>query len=128
MSTNINGEKIFEISGGPNRDMLVDAFKYTYDHAAHVKVTFQVPFTYGVPLHETPFGEKPQYYPMRLSDVRITSLEHEDGSGHSFNIHGYCRADLNPFRADNPVLSSYRFKAYYHAQSRKGWITFSLSR
>lgn len=117
----MNTEKrIFDIVDGPSRDTLFDACKYAYSKAAQVPVYFGVVFG-QMPKNHPDCGA---HLPMSIKDVKITGIEHEDGSGESFNLHGYCNADLN-FMSEDATYATYKFEAYYNAKSRDGWITFS---
>ena len=115
---NTNG-KNYDIVSGPSRDMLFDAFKYAYDKTAIVQVQFDIAIGYS----NTNSGMG--YYKMKSKDFKIVSIEHEDGSGYSFNLRGYCSADTR-FRARDAVeYATYKFKAYYNAKTRKGYITLT---
>jgi hypothetical protein len=46
-------------------------------------------------------------------------VKHEDGSGSSFNLRGYCKIKKRG------EFFSTCFKAYYNAKTRKGKISFS---
>ena len=110
----------YEIVAGPNKDVLFDACKYAYNEHAHVVVVFVVAIGYTM-ARANPGCACIQ---MQLSDVKICGIEHEDGSGESFNLHGYCKANLDSFRGTNAVRRPYRFEAYYNTKTRKGSITF----
>jgi hypothetical protein len=120
MNTRESKPKSFEIVAGPSRDMLFDACKYAYSKHAHVAVDFAVATGYTMP-RANPGCACIQ---MQISDVKICGIEHEDGSGESFNLHGYCKANLGSFGTTKAVRKPYRFKAYYNARTRKGFITF----
>ena len=95
----------YEIVAGPNKDVLFDACKYAYSKHAHVAVVFVV---------------ATGYTRMQISDIVICGIEHEDGSGESFNLHGYCKANMGSPGTTNAV----RFESYYSTKTRKGLITF----
>ena len=116
-----NQEKCYDIVAGPNKDALFDACKYAYSKTAKLTVDFTVVIGYTMP------KENPgcAYIAMAITDIRITGIEHEDGSGESFNLHGYCRADLNSFGGNNIAYEPYEFKAYYNSKNRHGRISFN---
>lgn len=89
----------FNIIAGPGRDLLFDACKYAYDKKANIEVRFTVESNCG----------------MALSDVKISSISHEDGSGESFNLEGFCW--IMAGRCSH-------FKAYYNTKNRTGYIQF----
>ena len=101
MDTNVNKEvrsqQQHEIISGPSRDKLFDALKYAYDKDAKFRIEFgfRSPAPHSVP-----------------TITRLTSIEHEDGSGCSFNLEGYCTL--------NGV--SRRFHAYYNTRRRGGYL------
>ncbi len=111
-------EKIYRIVVGPNKDLLFDACKYAYSKTSDIGVEFHVG-------NESVSDWTDGYGLIPVTDFRITNIEHEDGSGHSFNLRGYCRADLASHRDGNEsrVYKTYEFKAYYNTQTRKGQIT-----
>ena len=119
MNTNNN---TFDILKGPNKDILFDACKYAYNKLADITVKFTVAAGYTAP----PEDPRRAYIPMSVTDIVICGIEHEDGSGESFNLHGYCNANLDPSsRSGNMIYKPYRFVAYYNVKRRKGHITFS---
>lgn len=99
--------KYFTIIDGPNKDLLFDAVKYAYSQQVRVNTNFTI--SIDPKLANVCFIKK-----MR----RIVGVEHEDGSGDSFNIHGYVLVCL--FGKDVEA----RFRAYYNTRTRKG--TFSV--
>lgn len=119
MNTKNETERTFDIVAGPNRYMLFDACKYAYD-AARIPINFTVVLGYTMPKHNPGCA----YVPMFVSDIKIAGIEHEDGSGESFNLHGYCKADPDSTIGSAATCKPYRFRAYYSTQNRKGWISF----
>ena len=111
----------YDVVGGPSKDTLFDACKYACSKTAKVEVNFSVAIGYTAPKNDPGCC----YVPMSIADIRITSIEHEDGSGESFNLCGYCKADLNNFGGAAAALKHYRFKAYYNSKTRRGFISFS---
>lgn len=100
----------YEIVSGPNKDRLFDACKYAYKRSAKVTVEFGV-------------VQYPTESPVDVCNIVISGLMHEDGSGESFCINGYCKSFLDR----QTGASDYRFEAFYNTKTRKGWITFSWS-
>lgn len=117
MSTKMES-KLFEIVAGPSKDLLFDACKYAYSRQNHLTVGFKVAIGYTRPKNDPGAG----IIPMTISDMVITSIQHEDGSGESFNIEGFCRANLLSI---TETLKSYNFNAYYETRTRRGTISFS---
>lgn len=116
MNTSIT-ERFYEIMNGPSRDTLFDACKYAYAESARVSIDFVVAAGYTMPKGHP--GRA--YIPMKLTDIVISGIEHENGSGESFNLHGYCRADL---QISGTTYSSYYFRGYYNTKNRTGTISF----
>ena len=113
-------EKYYDIVAGPNKDALFDACKYACSKTAKLTVDFTVAIGYTTPKDNPGCA----YIAMAISDIKITGIEHEDGSGESFNLRGYCKADLCSLGGDNVKYEQYRFKAYYNSRIREGCITF----
>ncbi len=114
MDTN---SKSFDIINGPGRDVLFDAFKYAYDKNSVISTSFTVALS-GI---KTRSGE---CFQIKTKDYKITSIEHEDGSGQSFNIRGYCSADIR-LGAKEQIYEWYKFTAYYNARTRMGYISLT---
>ena len=110
MNTNQKKEKYYDIVNGPNKDSLFDSCKYICIKGASIPINFNVALGYSMPKNNPECA----YFPMNLSDFKIMGIENEDGSGESFNIHGYVKKDGTPFH----------FKAYYSTKHRNGTITF----
>ena len=107
--------KLFEITAGPCKDMMFDACKYAYSKTAQIPIDFTVIVGYTRP-KDTPGAAS---IPIKIGDIKIASIQHEDGSGESFNLEGFCKASINDdYRA-------YSFEAYYDTRSRKGVISFN---
>ena len=107
--------KVWEITNGPSKDMLCDAFKYAYDREYPIKVVFY--YVFGLTAPE----DHPGAAQIRKSVlVRVTSLEHENGSGTSLNISGYVEEDESKWAAKDCT----RFKAYFDTVRRRGTIQF----
>lgn len=110
-------ERHYEIVNGPNKDTLFDACKYAYNKTVKFAIDFGVAIGYTMPRNDPGCA----YIPMDMHDVMIWGIEHEDGSGESFNIHGLCKAVLHRSSDDAKL---YKFKAYYNAKTCTGTITF----
>ena len=115
MNTKGIKERSYEIVNGPNKDTLFDACKYAYSKTVKFAIGFGVAAGYTMPRNHPGCA----YVPMDMSNVTICGIEHEDGSGESLIIHGFCKAALHG------SSESYRFKAYYNAKNRTGTIVFS---
>lgn len=102
----------FDIVNGPSRETLIDAFKYAFDKTTKVKLKFSVALGY-TPDHSL-------YFPMNIGEIKILGIEHEDGSGESFNIKGTCVANT----AEHEPAKPRKFEACYSAKTRKGSIWF----
>lgn len=115
MNTNME-KKEFQIMNGPSADRLIDAFKYAYDETVKLPVLFVVALR---------LIDARSFVQMKVERFRITYIQHEDGSNHSFNVAGYCYASsLEPVPGRDLPLVSYRFEAYYNSATRKGSIRF----
>lgn len=121
-----NGFKAKDITrpiiAGPNRDRLVDAFKYAYDAHSNVAVDFVVPVGYTGPIDDP----RSAYIAMAVKRIAITMLEHEDGSGHSFNLKGFITTDPYALNLSYAEYKTYKFTAYYNTKSRTGTMTIHL--
>ena len=120
--TKINGNPVVQpqvkvksitksITDGPNRDRLFDALKYAHDRSSKIDLGF------AIAMDEDRL--------VKTSGFRVLSLEHEDGSGHSFNLKGdgYC----SPLRVDEKAILLYcHWRAYYNARRREGTITINF--
>ncbi len=137
----------YDIFDGPGRDRLFDACKYAYDED-EINLNFKVAICYSGHLNDRDRKD----LPMCIIDMRLVSVEHEDGSGHKFNLEGNCKADLSLNQIvtaktyDKYDLKAYQhkycrrreynyegkedlkfyyFKAFYDTSIRKGYIAFS---
>lgn len=109
----------FDIVSGPNKDTLFDSCKYAYTESATIPIDLRIAVGYTMP--EGHPGRA--YIPMHIREVLLVSIEHECGSGESFNLRGYCEADLESL-GGRAIYKAYQFKAYYNSKTRKGTITF----
>ena len=101
----------FNIISGPSADRLIDAFKYAYGEN-HVRAKFTIT---GKGANEL----KTENDIMDCS-LRIQSLEHEDGSGHSFNMKGAIE-DASAGNTKIP-FHNLKFTGYYNAKLRIGHL------
>ena len=119
MNINSTEDRYLDIIAGPSKDRLFDACKYSYDDETRVPVEFSIALAYT----------KPKKDPgalclmKKVTDLTISGIEHEDGTGDSLNLHGYCEANLTPYD-DVEGIKHYSFRAYYNAKRRTGFITF----
>ena len=111
MNTN-KKEVYYDIVNGPNKDVLFDACKYACVKNTFIPVSFDVALGYTMPKSDPGCT----YIKMDLTQFKIMGIENEDGSGESFNLHGYVRSNG----------AQLRFKAYYNTKRRKGKIRFFL--
>lgn len=117
MNTN-QATMTLDIVGGPSRSTLFDACMYAYDPDTTIAVKFDIPRGYTAPKGHLGCA----YIPLKVENLKITSILHEDGSGYSFILNGYCDTDLS---IGGKNLTSHKFEAYYNAKTRKGWIRFT---
>ncbi|MBP5647874.1 hypothetical protein J6X04_01115 [Candidatus Saccharibacteria bacterium] len=104
----------FNIIGGPNRDNLFDAMKYAYEIKIPIKFDIVAGYT-------APVGNPDRHaLLLDVKNIQIHTIQHEDGSGYSFNIYGYIDV-----KEPNGYYSPYNFYIYYSARSRKGSIRLS---
>ena len=97
------------IVDGPNRDRLIDAFKYAYDQAATVVVSFTVlaRSVNGLLIME------------EIKNATITAIQYNNSS-ECFIVFGFMP---NTYNVGVPNLRL-QFKAFYNTKDRKGTITF----
>ena len=98
------------IANGPSKDRLFDSMKYQYEDSS-----IESNFRFSL--------DQDDKNAIKVRNLKIVGIQHEDGSGYSFNLEGVCDADLE--NSSITVYSPYRFKAYYSARTRKGHIEFS---
>ena len=106
------------IEKGPSKDRLFDAMKFTYDQDVDIPIQFYVVVGYSAPVDHPGC----MVFYAGIKNLRITSLEYEDGSGDSFNIRGFC--DTNADTRTNSTYEHCKFKAYYNTVTRKGSMEF----
>lgn len=109
----------YSIENGPNRDTLIDSFKYTYDKDASLSVNFAIAVGYTTPKDNASCG----YISARVKKTRINSIQHKDGSGYLFSLTGFIQANLRT--SPSSGFLAYWFKADYDAKTRRGTITLT---
>lgn len=111
----------YDIIGGPSKSALFDACMYVYSKDAKIAVNFTISQGYS---NDTNDATR-LYLPLPVTNIKITGIEHEDGSGESFILKGYCNVDKDYLlRKENTYRYRYsRFSAYYDAKNRKGTFT-----
>ncbi|MBR3164445.1 hypothetical protein IKF15_04075 [Candidatus Saccharibacteria bacterium] len=83
---------------GPSRDRIYDACKYAFDLGTEMRATFKSDRNENLV-------------------ITIVGIEHEDGSGNSFNIKGHLRRPRH----------SYPCRLYYNAKRRSGSINIDAA-
>ncbi|MBQ3441181.1 hypothetical protein IJG27_02600 [Candidatus Saccharibacteria bacterium] len=100
----------YNIVAGPNKDTIFDICKYSFDRRTKIFAEFTIVIGYtGVT--------------SIVTDIKITSIQHEDGSGDKFNLVGYCTTGL-PSLTNDVAYRPYKFMAFYNSRSREGHIAF----
>ena len=100
------GMKIIKsIANGPSRDRIFDSMKYLEGGRSPLRVAFEVSTFSGIGTPISIQGEEELC-------VTICAIEHEDGSGNSFNLRGTIISGGHK--------SGHEFRAYYNTRSRKG--------
>ena len=101
----------YSIIAGPNKDTIFDICKYSFDSRTKIFAEFTIAIGYAGVISI-------------VTDIRITSIQHEDGSGDKFNLTGYCTTGLPTSPAKDVAYKPYKFTAFYNSRSREGHITF----
>jgi len=96
-------ENLFNITDGPNRNDLCNAFLYAYDGEIGRKLC-RFTIVDGM-------GQKKEIY------ARIIELSHEDGSGYSYMFKAYYGTPAKDGKSIWILATG-----YYHARSREGWL------
>ena len=115
---NTKSKNHYEIVDGPSRSDLFASCERNYDKNTKINIEFSIALGYTMPKKDP----RSAYLLLDVADIRITGIEHEDGSGNSFNLHGYCKANLSAYVGAE--LRPYRFTAYFNTKTRKGCIDF----
>ena len=120
-TTSKSATNCYSIINGPSKSVLFDSCQYAYSKDVKVHINFAIPQGYSSHSNDA----IKLYLPMQITDIVITGIQHEDGSGESFNLEGYCKVDIDyHIRNDGVCRYQYRrFTAYYNSKSRKGTIT-----
>ena len=92
---------------GPSRELIVEAFLHAKDK------DFRIPIEFSFDINPLEVD---------LRDLRITSIQHEDGSGFCFNLGGTLEIFFH--KTDSSHLG--KFSAFYDAKRRRG--TFQVTR
>lgn len=121
MNTSKSVTNCFSIINGPSKSVLFDSCQYAYSKDVKVHVNFAI--SQGCSNHGDDATKLHLLLP--VTNIKITGIEHEDGSGESFILKGYCYVDKDHLlRGDHTYRYKYsRFSAYYDAKSRKGTFT-----
>lgn len=122
------------VTEGPSKMDLIIGLAYAYDEAnPHcVRLRTELPRTDSRGVQLTPQEQQEQ---QKLFDivamrseakkchlrVRITAIEHENGSGESFIISGYVLA------GSYPSYTEYPLEGYYSARNRKGRLELTVT-
>lgn len=109
----------YTIIGGPSKAELFDACKYAYHPRNEIVLDFEIVAGYTAP----PTDPKAGYIPLKIKDIVVNGISHEDGSGDSFNLSGYCQVDFRLY-ATAPKWEPRKFEAYYNAKRREGYFSF----
>ena len=120
-TTSKSATNCYSIINGPSKSVLFDSCLYAYSKDAKVHVNFAI--SQGCSNHGDDATKLHLLLP--VTNIKITGIEHEDGSGESFILKGYCYVDKDHLlRGDHTYRYKYsRFSAYYDAKSRKGAFT-----
>lgn len=121
MNTSKSAALSYVIFNGPSKSVLFDSCLYAYSKDAKVHVDFAI--SQGCSNHGNDATK--MHLMMQIIDIVITGIQHEDGSGESFNLEGYCKVDID-YHIRNDGVCRYRYRrftAYYNARSRKGTFT-----
>lgn len=105
----------YSIIDGPDARSLFDACRFVYTKNVYYDVYFKITEYYNEALDGTSCEKKP----LLASDFHIVGIEHDNGTGESFRIKGYCNV------TENDITENYAFVSYYNTQSKKGIILFS---
>lgn len=137
MSTNNSSNmRQFCIEGGPSLDRLLDMFKYAYDVTTSIGGSFVVAEGYTAPRGEPGAA----YIPLEMKDIILTTIQHESGNDHCFNLSGYCKVALGESKwstnwdekEKKTICKSWKelvrasFDAFYDTKTRKGTITYFI--
>ena len=102
----------YRIISGPKEDLLLTAFRYTYNDEVNVKIDFTVVFNKNNPKEED--------IVMATRDFRIESMKHKGITW--YIIEGYCEAEINSYHG--VLFKKYRYKIEYNVERKKGKIAF----
>lgn len=114
------GPRNYEIVKGPSKGQIFRALEYAYDKIFGVKIVFKIALDYTGRRNDPTV----KYIPARIRNLVITGIEHEDTSGKSLHLKGYCEADLRISPLGKEEYTKYRFGAIYNVDTRRGNIEF----
>lgn len=125
MNTSKSVTYCYDIVDGPSKSTLFDACQYAYNKGTKISVMFEIVQGYSEDSNDDPKLKLPLFLP--IADILVTGIQHEDGSGESFNLEGYCCADIDYYEkkcyTNTYFYENYRFSAYYNTESRTGKFT-----
>ena len=107
----MSSEYSFKIINGPSRSDLFVAMEYAYEA--------KFPIRFYLEGDSMPQADSVAFM-LDAENIIIHTLQHEDGSGHKFNLEGYMDA-----RVKSNYYAPYKFRAFYNAKARKGHITLT---
>jgi len=111
-------EIFYDIVAGANGDALLDICRRTCENDAKLPTNLNVTISYAESNNSPSHAE----IKVTISSIKIAKIKHENDSGESFNLQGYCKADLDS--SANVACELYGFEAYYNSKTRKGRIAF----
>ena len=91
------------IVDGPSRDLIFDSMKYAFES--------EIPIEFKIAREDSSL--------IKTRDTEVHTIQHEDGSGHRFNLEGYL-----DIKIEGEGYLPRRFNAFYDTKTRRGSITF----
>lgn len=113
--------QFYPIINGPSLDRMFDACKYAYS-ISEVRIDFSVRIGKTVSSESDPSRSLDVL--AMTSDWKVVAIEHEDGSGESFNLKGYCSLQNTDPSSMKQIVSPVSFMAFYQPKTRQGQIKF----
>ncbi len=114
MSNFVIKKIMYDIVGGPNRDVIFDAMKYAYDNL-RIPIEFRIAKGYSASKDDP--GSVA--FLLKTQNIQIHTIQHEDGTGYNFNLKGFIDIAFTTGEYYTPC----KFEAHYNAKTRKGTIT-----
>lgn len=111
----MNTKISYGIVDGPDARTLFDACRYVYAKNIQYDLNFEIVEYFETTYEDTSYEK----LPLVTSNFHIVGIEHDNGSGESFRLKGYCDV------AENGFTENYGFVSYYNTRTRKGVILFS---